>query len=90
MDENYDEFGNYIGPELPEINAEDNDDLDDSKNININQQAFQNIPNSKYSSNYDENEDEEEDISDEKTEKNPINIDNNIEINPNQNNPRGK
>ena len=82
MDENYDEFGNYIGPELPEINAEDNEDLDDSKNININQQAFQNIPNSKYSSNYDENEDEEEDISDEKTEKNP-NV-HGIEINPNQ------
>ena len=90
MDENYDEFGNYIGPDLPEINDEDNEDLDESKNININninninQKAFLNVTNSKYSENDEENE---EDISDEKTEKNPdVNdINNNdIEINPNQ------
>ena len=90
MDENYDEFGNYIGPDLPEINDEDNEDLDESKNININninninQKAFLNETNSKYSENDEENE---EDISDEKTEKNPdVNdINNNdIEINPNQ------
>ena len=61
MDENYDEFGNYIGPDLPEINDEDNEDLDESKNININninninQKAFLNVTNSKYSENDEEN-----------------------------------
>ena len=79
MDENYDEFGNYIGPDMPEINAEE-EEMDSSKDININQQAFQNIANSKYSYNEDENSDE--DLSDEKTEKNPNVHD--IEINPNQ------
>jgi len=79
MDENYDEFGNYIGPDMPEINAEE-EEMDSSKDININQQAFQNIANSKYSYNEDENSDE--DLSDEKTEKNP-NV-HSIEINPNQ------
>ena len=79
MDENYDEFGNYIGPDMPEINAEE-EEMDSSKDININQQAFQNIANSKYSYNEDENSDE--DSSDEKTEKNP-NV-HSIEINPNQ------
>ena len=79
MDENYDEFGNYIGPDMPEINAEE-EEMDSSKDININQQAFQNIANSKYSYNEDENSDE--DLSDEKTEKNP-NV-HGIEINPNQ------
>ena len=72
MDENYDEFGNYIGPDMPEINAED-DDIDESKNIN--QQDYSN----KYSGDEEENED---DLSDEKTEKNPSI--NDIEINPNQ------
>ena len=77
MDENYDEFGNYIGPNIPEINAEDEEDVDESKNIN--QQASLNY-NSKYSENEEENE--EEDISEEKTEKNPSLQ--NIDINPNQ------
>ena len=80
MDENYDEFGNYIGPDMPEINAED-DEMESSQNQNINQQASINITNSKYSFNEEENSDEE-DSSDEKTEKNP-NIPG-IEINPNQ------
>ena len=80
MDENYDEFGNYIGPDMPEINAED-DEIDSSKDINnINQQASFNIANSKYSLNEEDNSDE--DLSDEKTEKNP-NV-HGIEINPNQ------
>ena len=79
MDENYDEFGNYIGPEMPEINAED-DEMDSSKNINnINQQASINMTNSKYSEIEEENSD---DMSDEKTEK--IQNNNDIEINPNQ------
>ena len=76
MDENYDEFGNYIGPNMPEINAEDEDDIDESKNIN--QQGSLNY-NSKYSENEEENED---DISEEKTEKNPSVQ--GIDINPNQ------
>ena len=80
MDENYDEFGNYIGPDMPEINAED-DEIDSSKDINnINQQASFNIANSKYSLNEEDNSDE--DLSDEKTEKNP-NV-HGIEINRNQ------
>ena len=79
MDENYDEFGNYIGPEMPEINAED-DEMDSLKNINnINQQASINMTNSKYSEIEEENSD---DMSDEKTEK--IQNNNDIEINPNQ------
>ena len=58
MDENYDEFGNYIGPEMPEINAED-DEMDSSKNINnINQQASINMTNSKYSEIEEENSDD--------------------------------
>ena len=76
MDENYDEFGNYIGPNMPEINAEDEEDVDESKNID--QQASLNY-NSKYSENEEENE---EDISEEKTEKNPSVQ--GIDINPNQ------
>ena len=80
MDENYDEFGNYIGPDMPEINAED-DEMESSQNQNINQQGSINITNSKYSFNEEENSDEE-DLSDEKTEKN-LNIPG-TEINPNQ------
>ena len=80
MDENYDEFGNYIGPDMPEINAED-DEMESSQNQNINQQGSINITNSKYSFNEEENSDEE-DLSDEKTEKN-LNIPG-IDINPNQ------
>ena len=78
MDENYDEFGNYIGPDMPEINAED-DDNDESKNIN--QQGSLNINQSKYSN--IEEDDDEDDIDDEKTEKNPE-IPNSIQLNPNQ------
>ena len=77
MDENYDEFGNYIGPDMPEINAEDDDDMEESNNIN--RQAFVNSEKNRYSENEEENED---DLSDQKTEKN-IDI-NDIEINPNQ------
>jgi len=80
MDENYEEIGNYIGQDIPEINAED-DEIESSKEININQQIFQNITNSKYSYN-EEEENSDEDLSDEKTEKNP-NV-HGIEINPNQ------
>jgi U5 small nuclear ribonucleoprotein component len=70
MDENYDEFGNYIGPDMPEIN----DDEYDDKPQNINQKG-----NAKKISS-DEDDDFDED--DKKTEKN-LNIPD-IEINPNK------
>ena len=59
MDENYDEFGNYIGPEIPEIN----DDEDEEQNNN-----FQNEENS------NSNSDMDEENSDSKTEKNLNNL----------------
>ena len=31
--DNYDEFGNYIGPEIPGINNDDDEDEDEENNI---------------------------------------------------------
>ena len=71
MDENYDEFGNYIGPDMPEMN-----DDDDEEPQNINQKGSPNLKN------ISSDDDEELDDDDEKTEKNPNIPD--IQINPNK------
>ena len=77
MDENYDEFGNYIGPDMPEINDED-DEEPQNTNQKVTSQDFKNISS----------EEDDDDLDDEKTEKNP-NVPNitkipDIEINPNK------
>ena len=80
MDENYDEFGNYIGKDMPEINDEDDEE---SQNINqkVSSQNFKNISS-------DNDDDDEDDMDDEKTEKNPNVPDYqkipDIELNPNK------
>ena len=60
MDENYDEFGNYIGPDMPEINDED-DEEPQNTNQKVTSQDFKNISS----------EEDDDDLDDEKTEKNP-------------------
>ena len=62
-DKNYDEFGNYIGPDIPEINDDENEEMDDNNFKEDNQPSsfndisnnnvttnslFNNIPNESY------------------------------------------
>ena len=46
-DKNYDEFGHYIGPDLPEINSDDNSEEDNEKESSENdkeEDILQNVP----------------------------------------------